>query len=111
MTQLRKAMLEELQRRNLSPITTRIYLRAKRRAALQEGPGRDDGILWIARKSFCHARSVSLRNWSRNSSATERILPTRRHRRVTPRGARIQLHQFAMQPVQRLLARSQPSSA
>ena len=27
MTQLRKAMLEELQRRNLSPITTRIYLR------------------------------------------------------------------------------------
>ena len=28
MTQLRKAMLEELQRRNLSPITTRIYLRA-----------------------------------------------------------------------------------
>jgi integrase/recombinase XerD len=27
-TQLRKAMLEELQRRNLSPITTRIYLRA-----------------------------------------------------------------------------------
>ena len=28
MTHLRKAMLEELQRRNLSPITTRIYLRA-----------------------------------------------------------------------------------
>ena len=28
MTQLRRAMLEELQRRNLSPITTRIYLRA-----------------------------------------------------------------------------------
>ena len=28
MTQLRKAMLEELQRRNLSPITTRIYLRS-----------------------------------------------------------------------------------
>lgn len=28
MTQLRQAMLEELQRRNLSPITTRIYLRA-----------------------------------------------------------------------------------
>jgi integrase/recombinase XerD len=27
-TQLRKAMLEELQRRNLSPITTRIYLRS-----------------------------------------------------------------------------------
>jgi integrase/recombinase XerD len=27
-THLRKAMLEELQRRNLSPITTRIYLRA-----------------------------------------------------------------------------------
>lgn len=27
MTQLRKAMLEELQRRNMSPITTRIYLR------------------------------------------------------------------------------------
>ena len=27
MTHLRKAMLEELQRRNLSPITTRIYLR------------------------------------------------------------------------------------
>jgi len=27
-TQLRRAMLEELQRRNLSPITTRIYLRA-----------------------------------------------------------------------------------
>lgn len=28
MTQLRKAMLEELQRRNMSQITTRIYLRA-----------------------------------------------------------------------------------
>ena len=28
MTHLRKAMLEELQRRNLSPITTRIYLRS-----------------------------------------------------------------------------------
>ena len=28
MTRLRKAMLEELQRRNLSPITTRIYLHA-----------------------------------------------------------------------------------
>ena len=28
MTHLRKAMLEELQRRNLSPITTRIYLHA-----------------------------------------------------------------------------------
>lgn len=28
MTHLRKAMLEELQRRNLSPITTRLYLRA-----------------------------------------------------------------------------------
>lgn len=28
MTHLRKAMLEELQRRNLSQITTRIYLRA-----------------------------------------------------------------------------------
>ena len=28
MTQLRKAMLEELQRRNLSPITTRVYLRS-----------------------------------------------------------------------------------
>ena len=28
MTQLRKAMLEELQRRNMSKITTRIYLRA-----------------------------------------------------------------------------------
>ena len=28
MTHLRKAMLEELQRRNLSPITCRIYLRA-----------------------------------------------------------------------------------
>lgn len=34
MTQLRKAMLEELQRRNLSPITTRIYLRCVEEFAL-----------------------------------------------------------------------------
>lgn len=34
MTQLRKAMLEELQRRNLSPITTRIYLRSVEEFAL-----------------------------------------------------------------------------
>jgi integrase-like protein len=33
-THLRKAMLEELQRRNLSPITTRIYLHAVEEFAL-----------------------------------------------------------------------------
>jgi hypothetical protein len=33
-TQLRKAMLEELQRRNLSPITARIYLRSVEEVAL-----------------------------------------------------------------------------
>ena len=34
MTQLRKAMLEEFQRRNMSPITTRIYLRCVEEFAL-----------------------------------------------------------------------------
>jgi len=68
-THLRKAMLEELQRRNLSPITTRIYLHAVEEFALYYNQSPD-------RLGLEHIRQLSSTPVRRSQAGCHQCRPT-----------------------------------
>ena len=69
MTHLRKSMLEELQRRNMSKITTRIYLRAVEEFAqfFKTPPDRREFL------ERCHAVSLHCETWCHQASTLHRL--------------------------------------